>query len=68
MSLPHNLKVYSAVCSTPASDKQYSVRFLLTPEEFESMMQDGVLPPTTEEVVGLFALPHDFHEMPTTPQ
>ena len=60
--------VYSASCGSPKTGKAYSVRFLLSVEEYDVMLAEGVIPPDTEQVEHIFPLPRDIHEMPAVMQ
>jgi hypothetical protein len=72
MILPPDLKIFSGTCGSPDGIKVVSLRFLMTPEEFDFAMTNGIIPADTAEVLDIQAaeLPaiHDLHIMPTTAQ
>jgi hypothetical protein len=66
MKLPPDLKLYSGTCGTPDGNAAFSVRFLLTPLEYETMLDMGILPPDTSlvehiEPAGELPALHDLH-------
>jgi hypothetical protein len=72
MILPPDLKIFSGTCGSPDGTTVVSLRFLMTPEEFEFAMSNGIIPEDTAAVLDIQAaeLPaiHDIHMMPTTAQ
>jgi hypothetical protein len=65
MILPPDLKIFSGTCSSPDGTPVVSLRFLMTPEEFDFAMVEGIIPADTAEVIDLqeAELPaiHDLH-------
>jgi hypothetical protein len=66
MKLPIDLKLYSGTCGSTDGTSAFSVRFLLTPLEYETMLDMGILPPDTSlvehiEPAGDLPALHDLH-------
>jgi hypothetical protein len=65
MILPLNMRIYSGPCGSPDGTTVVSLRFLMTPEEFDFAMANGIIPEDTAAVIEIqdAELPalHDLH-------
>jgi hypothetical protein len=65
MILPLDMRIFSGTCGSPDGNTVISLRFLMTPEEFDFAMTKGIIPQDTAEVIEIqdAALPaiHDIH-------
>jgi coenzyme F420-reducing hydrogenase beta subunit len=65
MILPLNMRIFSGTCGSPDGTTVVSLRFLMTPEEFDFAMANGIIPADTAEVIEIqdAELPaiHDIH-------
>lgn len=63
MSLPQDLRLYSAPVSNHDGSITISLRFALTAEEFDFAQANGIIPDDTTEIEMIQELPsvHDIH-------
>ena len=70
MSLPHNLKLYSGTVTNHDGSVIVSLRFAMSPTEFEFAVANDLLPDDTAEIEMMGQVPslHDFHASPQVMQ